>query len=88
MDDSMEVKLDKKIERRVDNSFAAKRRRMTAAEADAIWERTRGEEPLELEKNDLRAIILASLAVFVPFVLAFSGLLFFVWVFIIFIWGG
>jgi len=48
-----------------------KRRKMTREEADAIIERSKSEAPLELEKGDLKAMILAALIVFVPFIMAF-----------------
>ena len=75
-------------ESRACDKLLRKRKRMTAAEAQSIWERSRNEEPLELEKNDLKAIILAALIVFIPFVLAFGGMLLLVWWFIIYVWGG
>ena len=50
-----------------------KRKRMTREESKAILERAKSEEPLELEKGDLPAIILAALMVFLPFILIFSG---------------
>ena len=60
-----------------------KRKRMTLAEADAIIERSKTEPPLELEKGDLKAIFLAAIIVFVPFLLVFFGaLVFLFWLFL------
>jgi len=84
----LEVNQDNKSGKMADSQFERKRKRMTAEEAQAIWERTKGEEPLELERNDLKAIILAALVVFIPFVLAFGGVLLLIWWFIMFVWGG
>jgi hypothetical protein len=64
-----------------------KRPRMTVEEADAIIAKSRDEAPLELEKNDIKAIIIAGLIVFVPFVLIFGGALYFVYWFIVNIWA-
>jgi len=56
---------------------------MTLAEADAIIERSKTEPPLELEKGDLKAIFLAAIIVFVPFLLVFFGaLVFLFWLFL------
>jgi len=60
---------------------------MTRAQADAILERTKNEEPLELEKNDLLAIIMAAFAVFVPFILILAGIMIGAWWFITMVWG-
>jgi len=49
------------------------KKRMTRQDADEILERAKDEEPLELEKGDLKAIILAAIIVFVPFVLVIIG---------------
>jgi len=49
------------------------KKRMTRQEADAILERARHEEPLELEKGDMTAIILAAFKVFIPIILLFAG---------------
>jgi len=65
-----------------------KRSKMTRDEADAIFEKAKTEEPLELEKNDLKAMIIAAIIVFVPFILLFSGVLFFAWWFFFRVWGG
>ncbi|MCL2363904.1 MAG: hypothetical protein FWC71_04490 [Defluviitaleaceae bacterium] len=51
------------------------KKRMTREEANEIIERSKEEEPLELEKGDLKAIILAAIIVFVPFVLILAGAL-------------
>jgi len=64
-----------------------KRNQMTREKANAILERTKTEAPLELEKNDLKAMILAAIIVFTPFVLIFAGALYFVWWFIFNVWG-
>ena len=65
-----------------------KRSRMTREQADAIIEKAKTEEPLELEKGDKLAMFFAALIVFVPFVLLLSGVLVFVWWFIFHVWGG
>ncbi|MCL2203713.1 MAG: hypothetical protein FWB88_07220 [Defluviitaleaceae bacterium] len=49
------------------------KRTITAEEAKAIIERAKTEEPLELEKGDLPAMILAAFIVFLPFLLVFIG---------------
>ena len=64
-----------------------KRPRMTRAEADAIIERSKTEEPLDLEKGDLKAMILAAFIVFLPFVLGISGAFAFLYWFIFNVWG-
>jgi len=51
------------------------KKRMTRKEADEIIERSKDEAPLELEKGDLKAIILAAIIVFVPFILILTGTL-------------
>jgi len=56
--------------------------------ADEIIERSKTEEPLELEKGDIPAMILAALIVFLPFVLAISGVMIVVGLLFIFVWGG
>ena len=63
------------------------KRRMTRAEADAIIERAKTEEPLKVEKGDRLAMFLAALIVFVPVVLAIIGVLVFAWWFIFYVWG-
>ena len=65
-----------------------KRPRMTRKEADAIIEKSRSEPSLELEKGDIKAMIIAGIVVFLPFVLAFAGALGFLYWFIFFVWGG
>jgi hypothetical protein len=65
-----------------------KRPRMRREEADAIIERARTEEPLDLEKGDLKAIILAAFIVFVPFVLLIAGSWAFLWWFVFRVLGG
>ena len=65
----------------------SKKRGMTKAQANAIIERSKTEAPLELEKGDMPAIILAAFAVFGPFVLGFGGALFLMYLFITALWG-
>ena len=65
-----------------------KRKKMTREEANAIIKRAKTEEPLELEKGDLLAMVLAAIIVFVPFILVFSGVLVLAWWFIFRVWGG
>jgi len=65
----------------------SQKRKMTAAEADAIFEKAKTEEPLELEKGDIPAMILAALIVFLPFILVLSGAMVFLWWFITSVWG-
>jgi len=65
-----------------------KRTRMTLKEADAIIEKSKTEQPLELEKGDVKAIILAGVVVFVPFLMIVAGSLGFLYWFIFFVWGG
>jgi len=65
-----------------------KRPKMTRAEADAIIEKSKSEAPLELEKGDIKAMILAAIIVFLPFILVFSGVLGLLWWFIFHVWGG
>jgi len=65
-----------------------KRPRMTRAEAKAIIERSKTEEPLELEKNDLKAMFLAAIIVFLPFVLLISGALWLIWWLFFRVFGG
>ena len=55
------------------------KRKMTGEDVKAIMERTKTEDPLELEKGDLKAMILAAIIVFLPFILVFSGTLFLLW---------
>ena len=64
-----------------------KRPKMTKEEANAIIERSKTEEPLDLEKGDLLAMILAALSVFLPFVLAIGGSLLLLWWLIFNVWG-
>ena len=64
------------------------KRKMTREEADAIIERAKTEEPLELEKGDLKAMLLAAIIVFVPFILLFVGAFALLWWFIFRVWGG
>ena len=63
------------------------RKRMTHEAADAIMEKAKTEKPLELERGDLGAMILAAIIVYVPFLLLFGGALGFVWWFIFYVWG-
>ena len=63
------------------------RRKFTRKDADEIIERAKTEEPLELEKGDIPAMILAALMVFLPFVLALGGAMILLWFFIFFVWG-
>ena len=65
-----------------------KRQRMTRAEADAIIERSKTEEPLELEKGDLKAMIIAAIIVFLPFIMVMGGVMGLLWWFIFRVWGG
>ncbi|MCL2603182.1 MAG: hypothetical protein FWD90_01730 [Defluviitaleaceae bacterium] len=64
------------------------KRGMTREQADAIIEKSRTEEPLELEKGDLPAMIIAAFVVFFPFVLVFCGILGFIYWFIFHVWAG
>jgi len=64
-----------------------KRPKMTREEIDAIMEKTKTEEPLELEKGDKPAMLLAALIVFLPFLLAIIGPLIFVYWFIFNVWA-
>jgi hypothetical protein len=64
-----------------------KRPKMTAEEADAIIEKSRTEEPLQLEKGDIKAMILAAFIVFLPVILAVSGALGLLYWFIFYVWG-
>jgi len=63
------------------------KKRMTRQQANEILERAKTEEPLELEKGDLLAMILAALKVFVPIIVIFSGALILLWWFIFSVWG-
>jgi len=63
------------------------KRKMTREEADAIIERAKTEAPLELEKGDLKAMMLAAFIVFVPFLLAFVGAFVLLYLFIFRVWG-
>jgi len=65
-----------------------KRPKMTSEEMDAIIERAKTEPPLELEKGDLKAMIIAAFIVFFPFVLVFSGSLILIYWLIFYVWGG
>jgi hypothetical protein len=65
-----------------------KKRRLTGEDIDAIMERTKKEDPLELEKGDIPAMILAALMVFLPFVLVLGGGLLLLWFLIFSVWGG
>ena len=65
-----------------------KRPKMTREEANAIIERSKTEEPLNLEKGDLLAMVLAAIKVFLPFVLAIGGSLIFLWWLIFHVWMG
>lgn len=56
-----------------------KRPKMTKEEANAIIQRAQTEEPLDLEKGDFAAMIIAALMVFLPFLLALSGSLLLLW---------
>jgi len=56
-----------------------KRKGMTREEADAIINKSKTEAPLELEKGDLPAILMAAFIVFVPFLLAFGAAFGIVW---------
>jgi len=65
-----------------------KRPRMTREEANAIIERAKTEDPLELEKGDKFAIYLAALRIFVPFVAALAGSVFVLWWLVFHVWWG
>ena len=65
-----------------------KRRKMTREEADAIIERSKTEEPLELEKGDRLAMFIAAVIVFAPVVLAIVGVLALSWWIIFHVWLG
>ena len=65
-----------------------KRPRMTRAEADAIIEKAKTEAPLELEKGDLGAMIVAAIIVFMPFILLFSGVMLLAWWLVFGVLGG
>jgi len=65
-----------------------KRKRMTREEADAIIERSKKEAPLELEKGDLKAMFIAAIIVFLPFILFFAGTMGLLWWLIFRVWGG
>jgi dihydroxyacid dehydratase/phosphogluconate dehydratase len=65
-----------------------KRPRMTREEADAIIERAKTEAPLELEKGDIPAMMLAAVIVFLPFILVLGGSMVFLWWFIFHVWAG
>ena len=67
--------------------FVKKRRKMTSEEADAIIERSKTEEPIELEKGDIPAMILAAIIVFLPFILALGTAMLILWWFIFSVWG-
>ena len=59
------------------------KRRLTREKADAIIERAKTEEPLELEKGDKLAMLFAGLLVFVPFALVLAGaMLLVMWIFL------
>jgi len=64
-----------------------KRTPMTREEADAIIEKSKSEPPLELEKNDLKAMIMAAFIVFIPFILALTVPLYLLYWFIFNVWG-
>ena len=55
------------------------KKRFTREDADAIIERSKTEAPLELEKGDLPAMLIAAFMVFAPFVLAFGGVFVLLW---------
>jgi len=65
-----------------------KRPKMTNEEMNAILEKAKTEPPLELEKGDLKAMIIAAFIVFFPFILVFAGTLIFLYWFIFNVWGG
>jgi len=60
---------------------------MTREEANAILERTKTEEPLELEKGDLFAILLAAAKTFVPVILVFCLSMLLLWWLIFHVWA-
>jgi len=59
-----------------------KRPRMTSEEAAQIMEKAKTEAPLELEKGDIKAMIIAATIVFMPFILVFCGVLYLLYWFI------
>ncbi|MCL2168851.1 MAG: hypothetical protein FWB74_02360 [Defluviitaleaceae bacterium] len=66
--------------------FVPKKRKkgLSREDQNAILERARTEEPLELEKGDMLAIILAAFKVFLPFVLGIAGFLILIaWLFML-----
>ena len=65
-----------------------KRHQMRREDADAIIEKAKTEAPLDLEKGDIPAMILAALIVFLPFILAISGVMYLLWWVIFNVWGG
>jgi hypothetical protein len=64
------------------------KRKMSNAEMDAIIERSKTEEPLELEKGDITAMLIAGFVVFMPVVLAIGGTLAFLYWFFFNVWAG
>jgi len=68
-------------------SRVMKRNKMTRAQADAILERAKTEEPLELEKGDFTAMLIAAFIVFMPILLGIAAVLGFVYFFIFHIWA-
>ena len=64
------------------------KRKFTRKDANEIIERSKTEAPLELEKGDIPAMVLAAIMVFLPFVLALSGVILLLWLLIFVVWGG
>ena len=64
-----------------------KKNRMTRERADEIIEKSKSEPPLELEKGDLPAILLAAFITFTPFILVLGGAMWFVYWFIFNVWA-
>ncbi|MCL2187693.1 MAG: hypothetical protein FWC16_01485 [Defluviitaleaceae bacterium] len=63
------------------------KRGMTREQANEIIEKSKGEPPLDLEKGDIKAMIMAAIIVFAPVVLIFGGSLWFVYWFIFNVWA-
>ena len=64
-----------------------RRRKMSRAQADAILERAKTEEPLELEKGDFTAMLIAAFIVFMPVLLGIAAVLGFLYFFVFHIWA-
>jgi hypothetical protein len=64
------------------------KRKFTRKDANEIIDRSKTDAPLELEKGDIPAMVLAAIMVFLPFVLALSGVILLLWLLIFVVWGG